>query len=149
MNKLATCAAIGVLGLGALAATSAEAQQRRLGGYSGGFGGYHGGSYGRGYRRGGGAVAAGAIFGLATGALLAGAATAPGYGYYDQPVYYAPPPGVVIYSAYPPAYGGYPGDGSFGGGYYGGGYPGGGYYGGGYPGGGYYGGGYPRGGSKD
>jgi hypothetical protein len=125
MKKFAAVAAIGVLGLGAFASTDAEAQYRRYGGYHSGYGGYQGGYYGGGYRRSsGGAVAAGAIFGLAAGALLAGAATAPAYGYYNQPVYYAPPrrrvvTRVVTYPAYPPYYGGY----------YGGGYPGRGYYG--------------------
>jgi hypothetical protein len=103
MKKLAAVAAIGVLGFGVFASTGADAQYRRYGGYSGGYSGHYGG----GYRRiGGGAVAAGAIFGLAAGAVLASAMAGPTYGYYDQPVYYAPPYGVVTYSAYPPYYGG-------------------------------------------
>lgn len=123
MKKL-TIAAIAVLGLGTFASTNAEAQYRRYGGYYGGYGGYYGGyggyrgGYYGGYRRSnGGAIAAGAIFGLAAGALLASAATAPAYRYYDRPVYYAPPRRrvvvrrVVTYPAYQP----YP---YYGGGYY-------------------------------
>jgi len=44
--------------------------------------------------RGGGAVAAGVIGGIAAGALIAGAASRPAYGYYGYapaPAYYGPP----------------------------------------------------------
>jgi len=123
MKKLAAVAAIGVLGLGTFTSTGADAQYRRLGGYYGGYGGYHGGYYGGGFRRSrSGAIAAGAIFGRAAGALLAGAAAAPAYGYYNQPIYYAPPPvvtHVITYPVYAP-YGPYYEGGYYGAGYYGG-----------------------------
>ncbi len=83
MKKLAAFAAIGVLGLGALASTDAEAQYLRYGGYYGsGYGGYYGGY--------------GGYYG----------------GYYNRPVYYYAPPRrrvvvtrVVTYPAYSPYYG--------------------------------------------
>ena len=128
MKKLAAFAAISALGLGAFVSTGAEAQYGRYGGYyGGGYGGYYGGYHGGGYRyrrNNGGAIAAGAIFGLAAGAILA-SATAPAYGYHRPArVYYAPPrrrvvTRVVTYPAYAPYYGGYYGGGYYGRGYYG------------------------------
>ncbi len=90
MKKLAAFVALGVLGLGALATTDAQAQYRQYGGS----GGYYGGGY----------------------------ATAPVYGYYNQPTYYYAQPRtrvvvkrVVTYPSYSPYYGG----GYYGRGYYG------------------------------